>query len=159
MLTRSQCRYLIVETAISVAINTVISIGFVYLAFGGQAQVATAALIPDAVPQSFMIALMSTVVPTMLTRRRRRAGLIEGHDNVVPDLLRSLPVRALLFAVITAVAGFAASALLIGTLAPPQLPFAAVLTGKAVYGALLAAVVTPFALTLALADRIETVAS
>jgi hypothetical protein len=75
-MTPAHRRYILVETMISVIINTVISIGFVFLAFGGQDRVAVAALIPDAIPQSFMIGLMSTVVPTLLTRRRVRSRTI-----------------------------------------------------------------------------------
>jgi hypothetical protein len=152
-MTLAHRRYIAVETLISVIINTVISIGFVWFAFGGQSQVAVAALIPDAIPQSFMIALMSTIVPTLLTRRRRQAGTIAAMSRTRPKLFGSLPVRALAAAFVAALAGLAIHFVVLVTLAPGGLTFDATLAFKAAYGAMLAAIVTPAMLLVALSDR------
>ena len=141
-MTPSQRRYVFIETAISIVINTLISIGFVYLVFGGIARIATAALIPDSVPQSFMIALMSTIVPTLLTRKRLRAGSVAPLDWQIPRLLKALPVRALLIAFVAAAVGLAVHAILLGNIAPNELSFAMTLTFKATFGAILAGIVT-----------------
>lgn len=152
-MTPSHRRYILVETLISVVINAVISIGFVWFAFGGQARVTVAALIPDAIPQSFMIALMSTVVPTLLTRKRIRTGTIAAMSQNFPKLLRSLPVRALTAAVAATLAGLATHSVVLTTLAPDGLSFGATLAFKAIYGAMLAAIVTPPMLRIALSDQ------
>ncbi len=153
-MTLAHRRYIAVETLISVIINTVISIGFVWFAFGGQSQVAVAALIPDAIPQSFMIALMSTIVPTLLTRRRRQAGTIAAMSRKTrPKLFGSLPVRALAAALVAALAGLAIHFVVLATFAPGGLTFDATLAFKAAYGAMLSAIVTPAMLLVALSDR------
>ena len=153
-MTSSRRRYVFVETAIGMLINTLISIGFVYLIFGGTAQISTAALIPDAVPQSFMIALMSTIVPTLLTRKRMRAGVVASSDRQIPKLMKALPVRALLVALLAAIAGLASHAFLLGSFSPSEMTFGTALIFKASYGAILAAIVTPITLQLALAEQI-----
>jgi hypothetical protein len=153
-MTPAQRRYVVVETAISMLINAPISVAFVYLVFGSSPRIATAALIPDAVPQSFMIALMSTIVPTLLTRNRLRAGVIARSDGQNPELLRTLPVRALVIAVVATIIGLAIHAILLGNYAPHELSFGTALIFKACYGAILAAIVTPITLYFALAERI-----
>ena len=152
MTTPSQRRYIATETAISVVINTVISIGFAYFTFRGLSRIATAALIPDAVPQSFMIALMSTVVPALLARKRVLAGTIEPVEHPTVRLARSLPIRASLVALIAAAAGFVMHYALLTTFAPGGLTLNATITFKAVYGATLAAIITPALLPVALSD-------
>jgi len=149
----AQRRYILIETLISVVINTVISIGFVWFAFGGQQHITVAALIPDAIPQSFMIALMSTVVPALLTRRRVREGAIAALSRTYPKLLRSLPVRALAAAVVATMVGLATHSAVLTILAPDGLSFGTTLALKAIYGAILATVVTPPMLLIALSDR------
>jgi hypothetical protein len=153
-MTRSQRRYLVVETAIGMLINTLISIGFVYLIFGGTERVATAALIPDAVPQSFMIALMSTIVPTLLTRKRLREGVVTPLDGQIPKLLKALPVRALLIAFSATIIGFAIHSLLLGNFSTTEISFEMTLIFKAIYGAILAAIVIPMTLCLALSEHV-----
>ena len=154
-MTPLQTRYVVVETAISVGINTVISIAFVYLVFGGAATISSAALVPDALPQSFMIALMSTIVPTLLTRKRLRAGSVAPASRQVPTLLRTLPVRALVIALAAAAAGLAIHAILFGSLLPHRLSFGSALIFKAAYGAILAAIVTLVTLRIALAEELS----
>jgi len=149
----SQRRYVAVETVISMVINTLISVGFVYLAFGGTGWIATAALIPDALPQSFMIALMGTIVPALLTRKRMRAGIVDGLDRQVPKLLRSLPALALLVAFVAAIAGLAVHAAVLINFAPNGLSFGTALAFKAIFGGMLAGIVTLATLPLALAER------
>ncbi|MEG3178867.1 hypothetical protein U1872_21780 [Sphingomonas sp. RB3P16] len=151
-LTLAQRRYVAAETGISVAINAVISIAIAWLAFGGSARILTAALIRDALPQSFMVALMGGLVPTLLTRLRRRAGVVAGTGRPVPMLLKSVPVRIVLVAVIAAAVGVALHAVALPLLAPQGLSFGVAIVFKSLYGAMLAAFVTPVMLHFALAD-------
>ena len=149
-------RYILVETAISMVINAAISACFAWLVFGGRADIAlwgAGGLAFDFVPQTFMIAMMSVVVPTMLTRRRIGAGAVRPRRGPPSRLPSNLFVRALLVALVATVAlGGVATAALAATWSGP-VGFTAALPLKIAYGAAVALVVTPFALKAALGDR------
>jgi hypothetical protein len=149
-------RYIIVETLISVAINAAFSAGFAFLIFGGRTGIGlwgTSGLALDFVPQTFVIAMMSVLVPTALTRRRIRTGALQPGNGPPSRLPRFLLARALLVALLaTFILGGAAIALLTATWAAP-LAFAAVLPLKIIYGAFVALLVTPLALRAAVVDR------
>jgi hypothetical protein len=128
----SPARIVARETALSAA-NAVLSLVFFLAMFGPSRPVAWAALAFDGLPQSFMVALMASLVPGLLvgTRLGVRCGPIVG--------------RALLF-------GTGALAMLggggwlwlhgwSGTVAAGP-----ALAAKMAYGALLGALVTPAAL-------------
>jgi hypothetical protein len=142
------------ETAISVAINTVLSVLFYALVFGRQDTVPVWGIgywVFDFAPQSFMIALMSIAVPGALTAARLRAGVLVALDRPT-RLPRSLPVLALLVALAAAIAGTATVAALVRLIGIEVVPAATALVAKAGYGALLAAIVTPAGLRTALAQ-------
>ena len=149
-------RYILVETLISVAISAAISAGFASLVFGGRTAIelwGRTGLALDFVPQTFMIAMMSVLVPTALTRRRIAAGTIRATGGRPTRLPRNLPVRALLAAAgATLLLGGAATAVLAVSWTGP-LGFAAVLSLKVAYGAIVALLVTPPALRAALRDE------
>jgi hypothetical protein len=149
-------RYILVETAISMAINAAISAGFALLVFGGRAEIGLwgpGGLAFDFAPQTFMIAGMSVLVPTTLTRRRIRTGLLPPGNGPPSRFPRNLLARALLVALAATIAlGGAAVAILAATWSGPA-AFAAVLPLKIIYGAGVALVVTPLALKAALLDR------
>ncbi len=127
------------ETGISIVINTILSIAFFLGVFGLARPAPLAALGPDFLPQSFMVALMGCLVPGVLVRRRLRGPL------------RDVVVRALVIAAAAlVVAGGGAWALCLA-FAPAALPPAAALAVKALFGAALAAVTTPIAVRAALA--------
>lgn len=156
-------RYIRTETAISVAINAVLSALAFVLVFGLRGPVpvwGAGGLVLDGLPQGFMIALMSTLVPGVLTVRRLRRGAL------APDALRdgalaarlpaNLLLRALVLALLTALGAMAILALA-GFLAgaPGVVNWSLALCGKVLLGALLAVLVTPFALRAALATPLR----
>jgi hypothetical protein len=149
-------RYIFVETLISMIVNAAISAGFAWLVFGGQREIGlwgSGGLALDFAPQTFMIATMSVLVPTALTRRRIKAGALAEGRGPPPRLPRNPLVRAVLIATAaTCVLGGAATALLAASWSGP-LAFGAVLPLKIVYGAAVALLITPYALRAALADR------
>ncbi|MFV3126958.1 hypothetical protein [Niveispirillum sp. KHB5.9] len=61
---------LVREVAVSIAINSALNLGFTWLAFHGVELVAVDALVIDLIPTAFMIALMGSVVPSLINRRR-----------------------------------------------------------------------------------------
>jgi hypothetical protein len=148
--------YVVKETAISIVINALLSALFVGLMFGGRSQVphwGAGNLAFDFVPQTFMISLMSVLVPSAIARKRRRAGAVMGCAPVLAFLPRNLPLRALL-AALAGLALFASiGTLLLGALAPDPLPISVVWPMKILYGALVAAIVTPLALCVALGEE------
>ncbi|MFW0796824.1 hypothetical protein AAFP30_23670 [Gordonia sp. CPCC 205515] len=140
------------ETAISIVINTVLSLLFFLVVFGFGKQVQVWGLgnyVFDFVPQGFMIALMATLVPGAMAGKALRAG------RIAPSAERSrLPAalwqRSLVMAVGSALISVALAAVVMALIGADTLPFAAALAGKLVYGAALAAVVTPIGLRAAL---------
>ena len=151
-MTRDQNGYVRRETLVAVAINAALSAIFCFIVFGGSAAIAIADLVADAVPQSFMIALMTTIVPTLITRRRLRAGTIAPLALAESRLPSNLALRALLVAMLAAAAGLASHWLLLAAFGPVEWPFGTVLTLKIAYGAALAAICAPWLLRRALAD-------
>lgn len=153
-LTPVQHRYLLVETAVGAAINGVLSIVFAILVFAGQPMVSVSALATDTLPQSFMIALMATAVPTALTRRRVAAGAIPARTGPTTRLPRRVVLRALAVAIVVAGVATIVAKVALPLMLPTYVPFAAGLAGKAVYGTLLGAGVTWLAARAALADPV-----
>ena len=146
--------YLIRETLVSVVINTALSLAFFLLVFGRRDPVTVWGVgnyVFDFIPQSFMIALMSTLVPGLLAIRRRRAGLVER--TAPPKWLpRRLVPRALVAGLLAAVIGTGVVAILLGALGLQTLEWTLALAFKLAYGGTLAAVVTPPTLRAALAQ-------
>jgi hypothetical protein len=143
------------ETAISVVINTVLSLGFFLAAFGSTDPVPVwgiGAYAFDFVPQSFMIALMSTLVPGALTARRLRAGAV-GRLDTTSRLPVALLPRSILVAVVSLVLGAGLAALALTALGLDAIPWTPALAVKLAFGAALAALITPIALRAALASR------
>ncbi|QAY78117.1 hypothetical protein [Sphingosinicella sp. BN140058] len=150
-MTWDQRRYIAREAAIGVAINGALSALFAWLVFAGTTPAPVEAVARDAFPQSFMIALMTTVVPTLLTHRRLRAGAV-APLAAVPMLPRALLVRAALVAMTAAFLTGGAHVLLLPRLAGPFWPLLPLLAYKIVYGGLLALLIGPFILREALVD-------
>lgn len=147
--------YVAVETVISVIINVLISAGFMFLVFGRADSIdlwGPHGLALDFVPQTFMITLMSVVVPTLLTRKRLAGGQITRRTPRARQWPKNLALRAALLAVgMTLVLGSAATLLLASIWSGP-LPFWHVFAGKLAYGALTAVIATPIGLLLALTE-------
>ncbi|MBI1684095.1 hypothetical protein [Caulobacter hibisci] len=154
-------RYVAVETAVSVVINIILSGAFTWLFFGGRTSIAYAG--PhgygvDVFPQTFAIALMSVLVPSLLTRKRLASGKAQPLAGA-----GWLPARLVLRAPLLAVA---ATTLLgggfygLGQFGLPQtVTVSTLLAIKLVYGALVAVVVTPIGLIAALKEPARPVAT
>lgn len=150
---RSYERYIAVETAIGMGINGAISAAVFRLLFGGEALIARADAVIDTLPQTFMVALMSALVPSLLARRRLAPGsstvrLRQGR----PFLPTGLTLRCVALALAVTVVIGAATTLSLTAVLPDLVPGAPLLAFKIVYGALVAAIVTPLALCTMLAD-------
>lgn len=148
----TQDAYIRKETMISMIINGAFSLIFFLIIFR---QAATVPLwgagnwVFDMLPQSFMVTLMSTLVPGAITARRLRAGVLQPSSQQ-SRLPRSLVLRALLLAVVSAFLGTGLIALIAMLSELADLPWTTALLVKILYGILLSALVTPIGLRAAL---------
>jgi hypothetical protein len=154
-------KYLAVETAISMAINGLLSAGFAWLIFHGHDYVpinGPGGLVRDAGPQTFMIALMGTLVPSLITRQRMRAGHLDAwlqrHSGARQRRGSTIFLRALVMAIVGVALGLAINQTILPLLFPAALAYERVLLFKTVYGLLVALVVTPFAVSWVLKESL-----
>lgn len=141
------------ETLVSVVINCVLSALFFWLVFRGVDPVPMWGIgnwVFDFMPQGFMIALMSTLVPGAMTGKAIRAGRITA-DGPRSRLPGNLLARALLLASASALLGAGLVTVFVTGIGVTHLPGTTALLLKVAYGAILAAVVTPPGLRRALA--------
>lgn len=129
-------------------INAVLSLAFFVLLIGLPAAVPVAGSSGyafDFVPQSFMIALMSALVPGFITAARIRGGAIAGQ----PEKGGAIVLRSVVTAFASGLvgAGIALALLASGTETLPLIP---ALVTKILYGIVLALIVTPIGLARAL---------
>lgn len=148
-------KYVRTETLISMAINGVLSLVFFLIVFGQVDPVPMWGVgnwVFDFLPQSFMIALMGTLVPGALTAKRLRAGALQPSPQ--PSRLpSSLAFRALMLAVAAALVGTAIVAAIVAMAGITALAWTPALVLKVLYGIVLAALVTPIGLRAALAAQ------
>ncbi len=153
---RTQTRYIVVETAISMFINMILSALFMALVFGKQDRIelwGPHGLALDCAPQTFMISLMSVLIPTAIARRRLRLRLIVGYRGVQGiGWLRNLWWRALLIAVVMTVTLGATSVGVMAANWKGPVGFWTAFPFKLLYGALVALLATSLSLRIALAQ-------
>ncbi|MBD8737221.1 hypothetical protein [Sphingomonas sp. CFBP 13706] len=113
-MTPRQRRYVSQESVVGAVISAVLSIVFVLLVFGRIDRVpllGSHGLIVDAVPQGFAIALMATLVPKMLTKRRLILGKVEPITGRMKPRLHMPTLRLLIVATMGAGLTVAATSL------------------------------------------------
>lgn len=122
------------ETMISVVINMVLSAVFFVLVSGLHGPVRLADIGPDLVPQAFMVTLMGSLVPGLLTAPRHgvtgRTGAIVGRSFAV----------AFIAAIVVGGGGIL---LLHGSMAP--VAYGPAFAARVALGGILSVLVTPFA--------------
>lgn len=102
-MTPAHRKYLASETLVSIVINTLLSLFFGWVVFGRREVVhlwGPDGLAMDFAPQTFMVALMSTLVQGALTRRRVRPGKIASLAEKAVPLPQHLLLRSLLIALL-----------------------------------------------------------
>jgi hypothetical protein len=128
---------------------------FVFVVFGGRTQISlwgASGLAMDFVPQTLAIAVISTTVATLLTRRRVRSGAIAPLQALSIRFPQQVAVRAILFALCALPIFGGVGTLLCAMWWRPEFSFATLLTIKIIYGAILAGCVALLALRAALGD-------
>jgi hypothetical protein len=138
-------------------INAALSALFVFLIFGGRDRIplwGMGGLAFDFLPQTFIIAFMATLVPSVLTRQALHSGKVAAVEGHAPKLPRNLFLRALLIPVLVSIVAMPLAILALASISPWPLPFAAVLPMKILYGAAVACVVTSCALRAVLCESV-----
>jgi hypothetical protein len=150
-------RYIAIETAISAVINVGFSALFFYLVFGRSERIelwGPHGFAFDYFPQTFMITLMAVIVPTILTRKRVQAGKVARRESAFGARLpRNVVLRALMLAALAAVALGAVAVWITDSFWSGEPAHSKLLIVKLVYGAVVAAIMTPIGLVAALSDR------
>jgi len=140
------------ETGISAIINSAFSFGITYLLLGANEVVLRQELVIDALPQSFAVTLFGVFIPTLLTRKKIRAGKLA----TLPFRKIALPAnaffRAVLMGILAAIFGGLLHLVIFFGLQIEALGIATVFVYKTLYGAALSMVVTPIALLLVLQE-------
>jgi hypothetical protein len=147
-LSASQQRYVLNEMMISAGVNAALSLAFALLVFGQSETVpiwGVGGLVFDSVPQSFMVLFMGTLVPSLVMRKRIATGRLPDLGLLQIPRPRHLMLRASLSAFAgTAVAASIHTAVL-PAVSSSIVPFTAMLIYKIIYGAVLGAMATGFA--------------
>jgi hypothetical protein len=149
-------RYIRIETGISILINVALTAFFVWLNFYGRASIpleGPSGVLRDGIPQNIITVFMSLLVPTLLTRRRCRAGDVAPLNGSLGYLPSNAILRALAVAIAVSVIAVPLTWIVLPVVSPPVWAFWPLLTFKVIYSACLAAAVTPFGLIAALKDR------
>lgn len=141
-------RETIVGVVISVAVTLVIFL--IVFGFSGPVEIwGLGKFVFDFLPQAFMIALMATLIPGVMTEQKIRQGKLPTIDGR-SRLPKSLPFRAGLIAIIAAAVSVALFSGFFFVTGLTALGWTAALMIKLVFGAALAAIVTPLGLKAAL---------
>lgn len=132
------------ETRVSIVINAVLSVLFFLLVFGWNGPVRVWGVgnyVFDAIPQSFMVSLMSTLVPGAMTARKLAQASVAPIDRQ-RRLPRSLIPRGLIFALAGSCAGYALFAVPLLVTGVETLAWGTAFAFKIVYGGTLGALVS-----------------
>ncbi|WP_317929547.1 hypothetical protein [Halioxenophilus sp. WMMB6] len=145
-------KIILIETLISAVINGVISAAITLAMFSSLSVVPIVEVIKDSIPQTFFVSFFSVAIPTFIIRARLKSGRVlpvAHRPNRWPQatILRAI-VIALLLTLLLATVHFLA----FSPMRELTVGFTSLLAFKVVYGLLLSAFVTPWALWLALSE-------
>lgn len=145
-------QHLYKESLVSALINSAFSFGITRLLLGGEEIVVRQTLVIDALPQSFFVTFFGVCIPTLLTRKKVRAGKLPTLPYKKSWLPQIAFLRAILMGVVAALVGGLLHLVVLSGLQIEQLGIGTVYRYKTLYGAALSLVVTPIALLVALKE-------
>lgn len=157
-MTPAQKRQIRNEVIVGSCINALLNLLASYLVFGGLATISyccsVKSLTADAVPHSFAVSFMATLVPSFIVLGRVLKGKVQGCPPVEvwpPRVRRRILARAVMIGGLGSVAGLLIH-LAASWFVPPLWSLPSVLAFKAVYGAMVSVPATYVALRLLFAD-------
>ena len=104
-------------------------------------------------PQTFMVILMSCLVPGLLTRRRLAAGTLAWHTVERRGSSAHIFLMGSVLAIVGTVVVLAVCWAILPDLLPMGVSFRSLVIAKALFGMLLAAIVTPWAILRVLREN------
>lgn len=140
----SNSHFILRESLLSAAINAAISIGFYLAVFGRTDPIPVwgiGNLAFDYLPQSFAVALMSALIPGLLTRLAQKRGKVGNPSGAIPSPGQVIAISLAWATGALVIAGGSSAAILWLTTAE-TMPALQVFIAKALYGALLGMFVT-----------------
>ena len=154
---RSHRRLLLAETVLAIGVNCLLTVVAAYLVAGKMQQVplwGPGGIAVDLFPTFFMITFMTTLIPTVLIRRRMARGAVAPLRAPARSRLVGVrPVtRALLFAAAATLLFAPCTAALLWALGLEQLPFVSFVAFKAGLAIVYVAAITPPLVALALSS-------
>ncbi len=150
----SASKYLAVETTSSAVFNAILNYLPAVLLFRGRAVVPASGptgLVVDSIGETFFVVFLSTLVPTLIARSRRRAGTL---PTLGPgDAPRVNPyLRSALFTLAFLVVCVSVNALLLPRLFPQGIAHGTVIAFKTLYGTVVGALASNLAIRKALRE-------
>jgi hypothetical protein len=148
-------RTLMVEAAISIIPNAVVSALFVWLLFRGVQRIGlwgTQGVAFDLVPTTFMLTLMTTIGLTIIVRRRVQAGKAKPAAGST-RLPRNPVLRGIVLGLLMLLAFVPASVLALNLFWAGDWTFNQMLLFKIAYGIAIGLIATPLVVLAALRDR------
>ena len=151
-------QYLIVETVMSGLVNGILNLAAGYALFHRSGVVPATggprSLLRDSIGETFLVAALSFLVPSLIARHRRRAGTLpissNGRQAKRPSLAGNLYVRALIIGLLFTCVLVPCNAFLLPRIFPEGVSFRNVLLFKTLYGIVLGSIATLLALRKAL---------
>jgi hypothetical protein len=141
-------KYILIETGINVVVTIIITGIIFFIGFGNAKQLPVWGMggyAFDFVPQSFLTALISILVPGAIMRKRIAKGALSPAAADLP-YPRPLILRGLIYGLLSVVVGSGGVALLLTVGRVNEIDWLAAFVAKAGFGALLAAIITPIGL-------------
>lgn len=149
-------KYLALETVSSGIVNGVLNLASAYAIFHGRSRLPTggrSGLIVDLIGETFIVVLLSVLIPSLIARHRRRAGTLPtpGVGPLAPA--GNLYVRAVVTGLIFTAVSVPCIAVLLPRIFPNGVTLGAVLLFKTFYGAAVGSLATLLAVNKALRER------
>lgn len=151
-------RYVTIEATISGIVNVVMTAAVAYLTFDltkGIALAGKGGLLFDLTLQTFMVTLMTVLMGTILTRKRRKSGLQIGEaTQATHSWPRNPLIRALVVALAAVVCFSPLLWLGLPLVTPPIWEMPIALLFKCVYAVALTVIIAPYWLRIAIAEQL-----
>lgn len=141
-------KYVLIETGLNVIVTIIITGIVFFIGFGTSNQLSVWGMggyAFDFVPQAFLTALISILVPGVIMRKRIAKGALSPAAADLP-YPRPLILRGLIYGLLSVVVGSGGVALLLTAGHVNEIDWLAAFVVKAGFGALLAAIITPIGL-------------
>jgi hypothetical protein len=142
-------KYLVVETFMSGLCNAILNFAAALAIFHGHSMTSATgpgSLLMDSIGETFFVASLSVLVPSLIARHRRRGGTLPVADDRPQRAAGNLYVRAIVAGLIFTCVCVPCGWLLLPLIFPNGVSFGNVLLFKTLYGVVLGSIATWLAL-------------